>query len=66
MLSYKPLKHTLVEKGTNITRVCSELNMSTGTRNSLNTDKAVSLTTIEKICIYLDVPIEKVVEIIKD
>lgn len=64
MITYKPLKHLLIEKNTNVTRLCSEIGLSTGTRNSLNTDKHVSLGTIEKICIHLGVPIERVVKVI--
>ena len=63
-VSYKPLRHTLIEKGITISRLCADLDLSTAIRSKLNKDSDyVSLNTIEKICIYLDVPIESVVEI---
>lgn len=67
LVTYKPLRHTLIEKDTNISTVCEELDISSTLRRKLNKDKDyVSLVTIVKICRHLDVPIEKVVEVIRD
>lgn len=63
MLNYKPLRHTLINKELKITNVCRELDISPSIRTKLNQDQPVSLGTIVKLCNYLDVPIEKVVEV---
>lgn len=65
-VSYKPLKITLVKLDSNITELCRNLNISTSIRAKLNNDTGyVALETIAKICVYLDVPIEEVVEILR-
>lgn len=62
-VSYKPLRHTLVEKELTITKLCNDLNIAPNIRTTLNNDTGyVSLSTVEKICKYLDVPIECVVK----
>lgn len=66
MISYKPLRHTLINNGLKVTNVCKELKISSTIRTKLNKDQPVSLKTIATICNYLDVPIEDVVEIVKD
>ncbi|MBM7600478.1 DNA (cytosine-5)-methyltransferase 1 [Virgibacillus halotolerans] len=66
MISYKPLHHTLLNKDLKVTNVCKDLKLSSATRTKLNKNESVSLSTIEKLCSHLEVPIEDVVEIVKD
>ena len=67
LVTYKPLRHTLVEKESNITTLCKDLGISTVIRRNLfNDTEYVALSTIVKICRHLDVPIEEVVEVIAD
>lgn len=66
IVNYKPLRNTLKEKGLNVTNVCRELGMSPNTRTKLSKDSDyVSLSTAARLCEYLDIPIEKVVEVIR-
>lgn len=63
-VTYLPLRVTLAEKGVSISRMCEDLNISSTIRAKLNGDTdVVSLSTIAKICAYLNVPIEKVVAV---
>ncbi|WP_309245505.1 helix-turn-helix domain-containing protein [Virgibacillus proomii] len=66
IISYKPLRHLLVDMDINITSLCRDLKISSTIRTKLTSDLPVSLRTIAKICRYLDVPIEDVVEVIRD
>lgn len=65
-VSYKPLRHTLVDKDLVIGDLRDEkganLNSSTVTR--INKDEYISLQSIEQICRYLNCRIEDVVEIV--
>lgn len=63
-VNYKPLRITLVEKELLISNVCRDLGISTRTRAKLGKDEIVSLSSIVKLCVYLDVPIEQVVKVI--
>ena len=65
MISYKPLWHTLIEKGVRKMELVRLTGMSSGTLAKLNNDKNVSMDVIERICLALDCPIEDVVEITK-
>lgn len=63
-VSYKPLRHTLVDKGLTTSDLRSKygggLNSATVTR--LNRDEYVSLQTIEQLCKFLSCNVEDVVE----
>lgn len=65
-VSYKPLRHTLVDNDLVIGDLRDEkganLNSSTVTR--INKDEYISLQSIEQICRYLNCRIEDVVEIV--
>lgn len=63
-VSYQPLRITLAKKDLLISNVCLDLGLSTRTRAKLGKDEIVSLSTVVKLCVYLDVPIESVVEVI--
>jgi DNA-binding Xre family transcriptional regulator len=65
MISYKPLFETLKEKNMVISDLREEV-LNPRTQAKINKGQSVNISTIEKICLYLEVPIEKVVEISKD
>ena len=66
MISYKPLQHTLIEKGVKKMELVKMVGMSNSTLNKLNKNQYVALEVIERICLALDCSIAAVVEIKKD
>lgn len=68
MISYNPLKITLFEKGLRL----KDLEVDNGgvlnkrTVSKLRHNKTMNIESIERVCLFLDVPIEKVVEIKAD
>lgn len=66
MITYKPLFETLDNKGVNLFSIEKALGFSPTVTAKFRKNERVSLETIEKICIYLDVPIEDVVEVIRN
>lgn len=65
MISYKPLQHTLIDKGVKKMELVRMVGMSNSTLNKLNKDQYVALEVIERICLALDCTIADVVEIKK-
>lgn len=63
-ITYKSLRKVLVDRNMNMTDLRKAIGFSTGAGSSLNNDRPVSLDTIAKICQFLDVPIEQVVEVL--
>lgn len=66
MISYNPLFKTIEKKGISLYSIEQSVGMSPRVTAKFRKNERVSLETIEKICIYLDVPIEQVVEVIRD
>ena len=64
MVSYRPLWHTLVDRGLKKMQLVEMAGISTGTLSKLNKDQHVALDVLERICLALDW-IEDVVEIAK-
>lgn len=62
MISYEPLRETLKERNMKISDFRGKI-LSSKTQTSIANDQPVNLSTIEKLCIELQVPIEKVVRI---
>lgn len=62
MISFEPLHRTLSEKGMNISDM-RDVILNSRTIAKINRNESVRLATIADICAFLDVPIEKVVEI---
>lgn len=68
MISYKPLRIHLVEIGMNI----NELDLNRGgiingaTVSKLRHDKPMHLSSIVRVCRFLDLPIENVCEVISE
>jgi DNA-binding Xre family transcriptional regulator len=67
MISYKPLKITLIHKGMKLTDLETEKGgpLNKRTVSKLRNDKSMNLESIERVCMFLDVPIEQVVEVIR-
>lgn len=63
MISYEPLFTTLEEKGAKLIDLMNAGIVSSRTMAKFRKGESVQLTTIERICKYLDVPIERVVRI---
>lgn len=63
MISYDPLFATMEEKNVKLIDLITDLKFSKTTGAKFRKNASVQLTTIEKICKYLDCPIEKVVRI---
>ncbi|GAK03305.1 hypothetical protein JCM19037_1619 [Geomicrobium sp. JCM 19037] len=61
MIDFEPLFTTLEEKGMRRTDLRKIIDGTTVAK--LGKNKSVTLDTVDRICLYLDVPIEKVVRI---
>ena len=64
MISYDPLFSTLRNKNMVISDLRGNV-LNSRTIAKINRGESVNLSTIERICLYLDVRIEEVVEIKK-
>jgi DNA-binding Xre family transcriptional regulator len=64
MISYEPLFRTLRDKNMVISDLRGNI-LNSRTIAKINRGESVNLSTIERICLYLDVRIEEVVEIKK-
>lgn len=64
-ISYRPLRVYLAENNIDINTLETRRGgvVNEATVSKLRHDKPVNLESIAKICVFLDVPIEKVVEI---
>ena len=65
MISYRPLQHTLIDKGVKKMGLIKLVGMSSSTLAKLNNDGYVALEVLERICLALDCPIQDVIEIKK-
>ena len=65
MISYTPLKLTLVRRDMKMSDLETKKGgpLNTRTVSKLRNNQAMNLESIEKVCMFLDVPIEDVVEI---
>jgi DNA-binding Xre family transcriptional regulator len=66
MISYKPLEHTLVDRGINKAELGRRCKLSPSTLSKFSRGESLTLTVIERVCLELDCRIEEVVEILKD
>lgn len=64
MISYEPLFRTLRNKNMVISDLRGDI-LNSRTIAKINRGESVNLSTIERVCLYLDVRIEEVVEIKK-
>jgi DNA (cytosine-5)-methyltransferase 1 len=65
MLDFSPLHQTLKEKGMRMSDLRDEV-LSSRTLAKINRNEDVYISTVEKICLFLDVTIEKVVRFTPD
>lgn len=65
MVSYKPLWHTLIDRGMKKMELVEQVGMSRATLSKLNNDNYVALEVLDRICEVLDCSIEEVVRIEK-
>lgn len=65
MIDFSPLHQTLKDKGVGISEMRDKI-LSSRTLAKINKNEDVNLSTIEKICLFLEVPVEKVVRIVPD
>jgi len=66
LISYTPLFKTLESKGLNPNYLRKEGVVDGKTLAKMSKGGSVRLETIERICIFLDIPIEQVVRITKE
>ena len=67
MISYAPLRAVLKERGISFRQLRKELGIHSTAATYLNNDSGyVSLYALEKLCIYLDLPLHEIVEFIRD
>lgn len=62
MFKYNPLWKTLIDKGIKKSKFYSDISISSSVRTKLNNNMNVGMDILDKICCYLDVPIEEVIE----
>lgn len=63
MIDYTPLFTLLAERGISKNTLSKDAEINWRTLDNMKDGKPVSLTTIEKICVYLEVPIDRIVKI---
>lgn len=63
MISYKPLKVTLAEKEISRKELAKACNISTMTMARIDKGEQIGLNILDKVCQYLQVPLDKVVQI---
>lgn len=66
MISYEPLHKSLAKLGRTLNEMRKDNTLNSRTIARLYKNKSVHLSTIEKICLWYGLPIEKVVEIKPD
>ncbi len=64
MISYKPLMHTLIDRGMSREdlKQCAKIGATTASK--IFTGKHVALEVLERICLALGVPLSSVVEVL--
>lgn len=65
MVTYKPLWHTLIDRGMKKMELVERAGISRATLSKLNNDHYVSLEVLDRICDVLDCSIEEVVRVEK-
>ena len=64
LISYKPLFHTLIDKGLTREQMRQRVGLGKTTLSKISTGKLVSLEVIERICASLGVPVSAVSEFV--
>lgn len=63
MIDYTPLKQSLANKGLTMNDMRKNNVLNSRTIAKINRNESVTLATIEKICLFIDEPIENVVKV---
>lgn len=63
MISYEPLLCTLEKKEIKLFDLIEKCSLGSATVAKIRKDESLSVSSLEKICQFLDVPIEKVIKI---
>lgn len=66
VISYKPLFHTLIEKGLTREQLRERVKAAPSTFSRIYAGKPVQLALIDRICRALDVPVSSVIESVED
>lgn len=66
MISFNPLREYLKRNGTNTHHLYKEGIITTNVMAAINNDRPISFANLEKICRYLDIPVEKAIEIVDE
>lgn len=68
MITYEPLRITLVRKGKELRDLQTDNGgvLNKRTVSKLRHDETVNIETIAKVCLLLDVPIEDVVRVLRN
>lgn len=64
MISYKPLLHLLIDRELKLTNVVVESGLSSNIVTKINNGESITLTSIDKLCKYLNCKIQDIVEIV--
>lgn len=64
LISYRPLFHTLIDKGLTREQMRQRAGIGKTTLSKISTGKHVSLDVLEKISLALGVPLSAVVEVV--
>lgn len=62
MFSYKPLWKTLIDKNIKKSKMYSDLKIGSSVRTKINNDEYIGMETLNKICTYLNSPIEDIIK----
>lgn len=65
MISYLKLRTLMDSRGISFRTLRAECGITSNCATDLNNDRPVSIEKLAIVCIYLDVPIEEVVEILR-
>lgn len=66
MFSYDPLWKLLIDRKMTKTELRRAVNFSTFALAKMGKNESISMETLDKICNYLDVPVEKVIKFVKE
>ena len=66
MITYEPLYETMKEKGISTYRLINEFGISRSLLDRLKHNKPISTTTLNDLCSFLDVPVERILKYTKD
>ena len=66
LITFDPLRSVLKERNLSANKLYTEGIITTNVATSINNDKPISFDNLEKICRYLDIPIEKAIKIVED